>query len=89
MRKRFTKATCSAIIMQSQDPDPPTVIRKLQHDLMNGPLHCFGYHTRCRADFYKAAQKKMADSTAWVMLNTLIWRLLSMAVMIHQIMCNG
>ena len=64
MRKRLTKAARSAIIMRSKEPDTRKAIRKLQHDLMNGPLHCFGYHTRCSDDFCKTAQNKKANSNS-------------------------
>ena len=57
MRKRLTKVARSAIIMRSQEQDRPVAISKLQKDLMNGPLHCFGYHTKCSPDFCKTAQQ--------------------------------
>ena len=57
MRKRLTKVARSAIIMRSQEQDRSVAISKLQKDLMNGPLHCFGYHTKCSPDFCKTAQQ--------------------------------
>ena len=53
MRKRLTKAARSAIVMRSKETNKQTVICKLWHDLMNIPLHCFGYYEMCSADFCK------------------------------------
>jgi len=61
MRKRLTKAAHSAIIIRSKELGTRKAIRKLQRDLMNGPLHCFGYHTRCNDDFCKTAPNKKAN----------------------------
>ena len=44
MKKKLTKAACSAIIVRSQEQDRPTAISKLQKDLINSPLHCFRCH---------------------------------------------
>ena len=41
MHKRLTKA---AIVMRSKEP---AAIVKLQQDLLNGLLHCFGCYTNC------------------------------------------
>ena len=41
MRKKLTKAARSAIIMRSKESDKQHAVLKLQHDLLNGPLHCF------------------------------------------------
>ena len=64
MRKRLTKAARSAIIMRSKESDKQTAIRKLQHDLMNIPYHCFGYHEKCSADFCKTKQQQQNASNS-------------------------
>ena len=56
MRKRLTKAAHCAIVMRSKEADKQTAIVKLQQDLLNSPLHCFGHHTSCSTDFCKIAQ---------------------------------
>ena len=64
MRKRLT-ARC-AIKMRSMESDKKAVIQKLQHDLHNSPLHCFGIHDNCNTDFCKIVQQRAsgsADST--------------------------
>ena len=59
MRKRLPKAARSAIVMRSKEINKQAEIRKLQHDLMNIPLHCFGYHEKCSADFCKIKQQQL------------------------------
>ena len=61
MRKQLTKAARSAIIMRSKENNHPKAIKKLQKDLINGPLHCFGYHEKCSTDFCKTAKKLHAS----------------------------
>ena len=64
MRKRLTKSARSTILMQSQEEDQQQAIHKLQEDLMNLPLHCFGYHANCSPDFCKTAQQcNMGNAT--------------------------
>ena len=57
MRKRLTKAAHCAIVMRSKELNKQAAIVKLQEDLLNGPLHRFGYHTNCNKDFCKTAQR--------------------------------
>ena len=63
MRKKLTKAARSAIIMRSQEQDRPTAISKLQKDLINSPLHCFGCHERCSPDFCKTVHQINNNNT--------------------------
>lgn len=63
MRKRLTSAARCAIKMRSQETDRPKAIKRLERDLINGPLHCFGCHEKCSADFCKTVQEK-GDKTA-------------------------
>ena len=63
MRKLLTRAARCVIVMRSKEPDRTTAIIKLQQDLMNGPLHCFGCHTNCSIDFCKTAQKHKNTNT--------------------------
>jgi len=64
IRKRFTNSARSAILMRSQEEDRQQAIQKLQEDLMNLPLHCFGYHANCSPDFCKTAQQgNMGNAT--------------------------
>ena len=58
MRKKLTKAARSVIIMQSQETDKIQAVKKLQHDLLNSPLHCFGIHSKCSPDYCKARQQQ-------------------------------
>ena len=64
MRKKLTKAARSAIIMRSQEEDRPRAISKLQKDLINSPLHCFGCHEKCSPDFCKTVQQSNDNTTA-------------------------
>ena len=41
MRCRLTSAARCAIKMRSQELDRSKAVKKLQHDLQNGPFHCF------------------------------------------------
>ena len=77
MQKKLTKSAQSAILMQSQEEDQQQAIHKLQEDLMNLPLHCFGYHANCSPDFCKTAQQHnmamlhqqhMSNTTAGLLL---------------------
>ena len=65
MRKRLTQSAHCAIVMRSKEPDRNAAIIKLQQDLMNAPLHCFGIHTNCNTDFCKTVQQlKNANSNS-------------------------
>ena len=65
MRKRLTSAARCAIKMRSQEPDTRKAVKLLEQDLVNGPLHCFGFHSKCSTDFCKVAcERKQASSTA-------------------------
>ena len=61
MCKRLTKAARCVIKMRSMESDKSTVIQKLQHDLHNSPLHCFGMHDTCSTDFCKTAQQRVRE----------------------------
>ena len=54
MRKRLTSA---AMKMRSQEPNRNVAARLLEHDLLNGPFHCFGYHNHCIPDFCSTARE--------------------------------
>ncbi len=45
MRKRLVSAARSAIRMRSMQENKKEALKKLKHDLQNGPLHCFGFQT--------------------------------------------
>ena len=62
MRKKLTKAARSAILMRSQEADKLQAVKKLQHDLLNSPLHCFGCHSNCSPDFCKNVQQHQQQS---------------------------
>ena len=51
MRKRLTSAARCAIKMRSKESDRKKAIKLLEHDLQNGPYHCFGIHDNCSKDF--------------------------------------
>ena len=56
MKKRLTRAARCAIIMRSKETNQQQAIVNLRKDLLNGPLHCFGFHSKCSIDFCKTAQ---------------------------------
>ena len=58
MRKRLTSAARCAIKMRNQEPDTKKAMKLLERDLVNGPLHCFGFHSRCSTDFCKVARER-------------------------------
>ena len=62
MHKRLTKAARCAIKMRSRESDKKAAVQKLQHDLHNSPLHCFGIHDNCSTDFCKIAQQRASGS---------------------------
>ena len=62
MRKRLTIAARCAIVMRSKEGNIQEAIVHLRKDLLNGPLHCFGYHTKCSTDFCKRAQQPPAPA---------------------------
>ena len=65
MRKRLTSAARCAIKMRSQEPDTRKAVKLLEQDLVSGPLHCFGFHSKCSTDFCKVAhERKQVSSTA-------------------------
>lgn len=58
MRKKLTSAARCAIKMRSKDSDQKRAVQLLQHDLRNGPFHCFGYHQKCSPDYCRVAKKQ-------------------------------
>lgn len=62
MRCRLTSAARCAIKMRSKEPDKKKAVKLLQHDLQNGPYHCFGQHQRCSSDFCLSAAKTSSSS---------------------------
>ena len=44
--------------MRSQEADKVQAVKKLQQDLLNSPLHCFGSHSNCSPDFCKTARQQ-------------------------------
>ena len=51
LRKRLTSAARCAIKMRSRDAERVKAIKLLEHNLRNGPYHCFGIHNNCSSDF--------------------------------------
>lgn len=50
--------------MRSQEPDTRKAVKFLEQELVNGPLHCFGFHSKCSTDFCKVAcERKQASSS--------------------------
>ena len=68
MRKRLTCAARCAIKMHSQGSDRAQQIKKLEKDLINGPLHCFGYHAKCSPEFCRTAQNKQQSQADIVLV---------------------
>ena len=44
--------------MRSQESDKAQAVKKLQQDLQNSPLHCFGCHSNCSPDYCKTIQQQ-------------------------------
>ena len=63
MRLRLTVAARCAIIMRSEENDKRTAASLLQDDIMNGPMHCFGYHHKCRPEYCKVVRSKCNKTT--------------------------
>ena len=61
MRNRLTKAARCAIISCSNESNRCEAIIKLEKDLLNSPLHCFGYHSKCSVDFC-TTEKELAHT---------------------------
>ena len=61
MRKRLVSAARCAIRMRSKESDTAKALVSLRKDLINGPLHCFGIHTRCSPDFCSTAKENQKD----------------------------
>ena len=61
MRKLLTKAARCAVKMRSIESDKRAATQKIQHDLHNSPLHCFGIHHACRTDFCKTARQRVRE----------------------------
>ena len=57
-RKKLTKAAHRAILMRSREADQVQAAQKLQRDMLNSPLHCFGCYTNCSPDFCKTVQQQ-------------------------------
>ena len=49
--------------MQSKEEDKTKGLALLKKDLINGPYHCFGYHSNCSPDFCQAARHSQADTS--------------------------
>ena len=68
MRKQLTKAVrciCAIILHSREKNQPETIVMKLERDLLNGPLHCFGYHSKCISDFCTTVKvKQLAQYTS-------------------------
>ena len=50
--------------MRSREEDKSNVLTLLKQVLINGPYHCFGYHTNCSPDFCQAARDSSAGAAA-------------------------
>ncbi len=64
MRKKLTSAARCAIKMRSAESDRAKAVKLLERDLINGPRHCFGYHSNCSSDFCHVAQEKSSISNS-------------------------
>ena len=63
MRRRLTSAARCAIKMRSKENDINKAQKLLEKDLINGPFHCFGHHSRCSPDFCSTAKDRLQHST--------------------------
>ena len=64
MRQKLTKAARCAIIMRSKESDKRKAAALLQEDIINGPLHCFGSHHKCKSDYCKVVRSLEKDNTS-------------------------
>ena len=64
MRKRLTGAARCAIKMRSKETNRSQALRSLERDLINGPYHCFGHHSRCSPDFCSTARENLQQATS-------------------------
>ena len=64
MRKKLTSAARCAIKMRSKEADKKKAIKLLEHDLKNGPYHCYGIHDKCSTDFCTHAQHNQLSATS-------------------------
>ena len=62
MHQQFTIAARCAIKMCSEETDKHQALPSLEGDLINGPLHCFGHHTRCSPNLCSTAREKQQQS---------------------------
>ena len=58
MRQRLTKAARCAVIMRSKEADRRKGASLLQDDIINGPMHCFGSHHKCRPEYCKTVRSR-------------------------------
>ena len=63
MRQKLTKAARCAIIMRSKESDKHKAAALLQEDIMNGPLHYFGSHHKCKSDYCKVVRSLEKENT--------------------------
>lgn len=64
MRKRLTGAAHCAIKMRSKETNRSQALQLLERDLINGPYHCFGHHSRCSPDFCSTARENRQQDTS-------------------------
>ncbi|ORU92174.1 MAG: hypothetical protein A6F71_08595 [Cycloclasticus sp. symbiont of Poecilosclerida sp. M] len=70
----FTKAKeglpqkCASVIQvcnkDAEQSDQTKAVKLLEKDLINGPFHCFGHHSKCSPDFCKTARDTLAPHLA-------------------------
>ena len=60
--------------MCSQGGDRTQQIKKLERGLINGPLHCFGYHAKCSSEFCRTAQNKQQSQADIVLVEEMTMR---------------
>ena len=63
MRKRLVSAARCAIRMRSSEADRHDGVQLLKRDLVNGPNHCFGNHSKCSPDFCSTARERQHNSS--------------------------
>lgn len=71
MRKRLTSAARCAIKMRSTESNKAEAIKNLEKDLINGPLHCFGHHEKCSADFCRTVQEKENETASTAIVDSI------------------
>ena len=63
MKQKLVSGARCAIRMRIYETDVKKAVELLSRDLLNGPLHCFGIHSHCSADFGEVVREKQEPTS--------------------------